>query len=179
MNIQAGKKYRTRDGRVVGVADHTDVEYPFRVFDGYDQVTVDREGYRFEPGRLDRWDLVSEILIALDPTPQPGEEWETRGGNRVRIVANDIPGDQPIAGHPIDREFEDSESRVWTFFPDGRVCGDTDDEDDLVRPVPQPVVWMVRERGEWYATCGTLEQAESWREADPEARTIHPLYEKP
>ena len=179
MNIQAGKKYRTRDGRVVEVSDFTSIGYPFLVTDGVDEVTVDREGYRFEPGRLDRWDLVSEILIALDPTPQPGEEWETRGGNRVRIVANDIPGDQPIAGHPIDREFAHDESRVWTFFPDGRVYGDTDDEDDLVRPLPKPVVWKVRERGKWYSTYGTLEQAEAIRSANPAYRTIHPLYEKP
>lgn len=171
--LEAGKKYRTRGGDVVTLSAHdspTDSAYRFIGDNGYYYTT---DGTLFLGGVVRVEDLDEEVV----DRPQPGETWITESGILVRIIANDIPGDQPVAGYPLDHEYEDHESRVWTWSAAGRMLLDGSKcEDDLDRKLDRvPDAWQVLD-----AAGGNVVVAPSLRYAKSRAThlgdTIRPLF---
>lgn len=178
MKIQVGETYKTGFGDSVTIVrrDESDGTYL-----GSDAC------WYYDSGRLLGFPADSAHNIVAEGSDTPdleiavGDVWVTRGGTRVKIIATDIPGDEPIAGYPLEYDYDSdpSASRVWSFSSAGRMRFDEEGDDDLVSKAEQPVAWLVRsDDGSTYGLAQMEAAADTWLTFTP-GLTIHPLFERP
>lgn len=176
-----GKTYRTNAGEVVAMVSPTS-----------SGKVCASNGYYYEiDGRWcgqdsDYWNSIASEVAEDTDAPEDleiavGDVWVTRGGIRVKIIATDIPGDEPVAGYPLEYDYESdpNASRVWSFSASGRMRFDEEGDDDLVSKEERPVAWLVRcADGSTYGPTREESSADAWV-AMLEGATKHPLFERP
>jgi hypothetical protein len=177
MKIQVGKTYKNGLGESVKIVQHDECDDTYR---GSDTCWYYNTGQPIGFSDESEWDLVAEVSDT--PEVSVGDVWMTRGGTRVKIIATDIPGDEPIAGYPLEYDYESdpSASRVWSFSPVGRMHYDEEGVDDLVSKEEKPVAWLVRSvDGRGAPVFVELEEeARKWA-TFVTGLTVHPLFERP
>ena len=178
MKIQVGKTYKNGLGDSVKIVQRVESDDTYR---GSDTCWYYNTGQLIGFSDESEYNL-SEVSSIPDLEVSVGDVWVTRGGTRVKIIATDIPGDEPIAGYPIDYDFVDDPdaSRVWSFSPVGCMHYDEEGVDDLVSKEEKPVAWLVRSvDGRGAPVFVELEEeARKWA-TFVTGQTVHPLFERP
>jgi hypothetical protein len=177
MKIQIGKTYKNGLGDSVEIEQHDECDDSYL---GSDMCWYDGGGRLLGFHAESEYNL-SEVSSIPDLEVSVGDVWMTRGGTRVKIIATDIPGDEPIAGYPLEYDYESdpSASRVWSFSPVGRMHYE-ESVDDLVSKEEKPVAWLVRSvDGRGAPVFVELEEeARKWA-TFVSGQTVHPLFERP
>lgn len=177
MKIQVGKTYKNGLGDSVEIEQHDERDDSYL---GSDMCWYDGGGRLLGFHAESEYNL-SEVSSIPDLEVSVGDVWMTRGGTRVKIIATDIPGDEPIAGYPLEYDYESdpSASRVWSFSSAGRMRFDEEGDDDLVSKEERPVAWLVRSvDGNPYAITPIEAAADTWLTYES-GLTKHPLFERP